>query len=396
MQTRRDLNFNAGEIQLRRPMTEICVDVTIPCGVEQVEKQASELKMKTVNVAFPYALTGVPKGSRRVREMLVWGSTTAVIRMAAPAEMQVAFRVEFPGDKPLRYVLPDARRSTPPVILIRHYEETLWWPLKIDQYNDSVVLDLMHQLDSKYDDLLNMLPAGVAVSTVTPRPQMRSVEKDGLGLAEAFVQRTVYENLLICRNKVFVRGGAPVYVKNSFGRKRSWEIQAVDPGPDRAARTVNVGLRTKFDFYTDWWVQDAFRKGLLWRADMHEVASAAAHSMQNTMPTIETFSDEAPAEDMSLVVLDALFRETLLWAEECPQLHPFIDRLALGLEETTDEDTNTRRRVALCDFFNAIDDMDSWPKLAEIQLLLERLERAYWATYRFASEDYEALSSLRS
>lgn len=177
-------------------------------------------------------------------------------------------------------------------------------------------------------------------------------------------------------------------------RTRLDRLQAVDPGPDRAARTVQVGLRTEFDVFTDWWVQAAFREGLMWQADMHQAASMAAHRTQVRMSTIETSGEEVVADNTSRVVLDAIFRETLLWAEECPQLHPFIDRLASGLEETTDDDTSTRRLAALTKFFRATADL--FPEPTPIHLHFERFESACMAEYRFSPEDYDALSSFKS
>src|ERR1700684_1873618 len=98
--------------------------------------KAPEPSLQLVTVAFPYALTGIPRGCRLVQERLVWGSTTAVIRTVERGELQVAFHVEFPSADRLRYV----SRPTPAIYRTRdlmeylniyRHEGKLWWPLKI-------------------------------------------------------------------------------------------------------------------------------------------------------------------------------------------------------------------------------------------------------------------------
>lgn len=354
--------------------------------------------MKSVSVTFPYWLTGIPKACRRVREMLVWGSTCAVIPMASRSDVeQVAFRVEFPYNNRLRYVVPTIpamyrMRHATEEILIFSYQGKLWWPLKIDRDRSrcdrGVVLDLLEQLDSRHHDLLNMLPPGVSPTTVIPRPQMRSVEKNGCGSAEAFVQRTLYENLLICGDRVYVRGGAPLFVKNCLGHKRTWEIQVVDPGPDRAAHPVLIGLRTGVDVHTDWWAQAALREGSFWRADLGDLATAAAHRTQITMPRIEICDDTVLSENSRALVLDAIFREALQIAEYWRD-SPLVDRLAPGLEETTNKDTTTRRRAALSQFFQALAEMHLSPGMIKFRDIFLRFDNTF-----LAPEDEGALSSL--
>jgi hypothetical protein len=309
--------------------------------------------MKAVSVEFPYKLRGIPKGHRRVRDVLVWGHTNAVIPTASPSDMpeaKAAFRLELTNDNRHRYVerrqgLLQMSSAKEEVLIFRH-QGNLWWPLKIERDRVRLGLsnlpDVLDQLVSREHDLLNMLPPRISHSAVVPRPEMQSVENDGCGLATAFVQRTIHENLLICDNTVFRRGGAPVFVKNRLSPKRSWQIQAVDPGPDRAARPVLLGSRTNFDIRTDWWIQAALREGLFWGADMGDRAKAAAHRTQIALPTVEIYEDEALSFNPSTMVLDAIFRYALETAEHW-QNGPLVTLLAPGLEVMSDEDTNTRR-----------------------------------------------------
>jgi hypothetical protein len=358
--------------------------------------------MTAAAVAFPYLLTCVPKGCRKIRELLVWGWTTAAIRTIPVAEAQSAFRLRFPADRMLRYAWPrkmadDPRTLAAATVDLIRYDDALWWPWKfsfgISRYDIGSPAALCKELVEGALDPLGVSPIHVGKATIVSRPDVRSVLNDCRDEATARVHRKVFENFLICGDRVYIRGGDPVYVKNRHERERTWEIQIASVGADRSVDPRLSNIADPPGAYVDRSVQRAFREGLLWRADMHDLASSAAHAMQGRIPTIEVIGSEAPADHTLSVVLDAIFREALEAmrtdrpSERCEAF------LAPGVPHTTDEDTTWRRRRALRDFFDGIGTKEA-ARLIEVRSQFLRFERAVSQVSSLAPEDDEALRSL--
>lgn len=359
--------------------------------------------MIAVGVSFPYRLTCIPKGCRNERDLLVWGWTTAAMRTISAEEAEPAFRLRFPSDRMLRYVWPKKMADHPDrlkaatICLIR-FDDAVWWPwlsssgFRRTRYDIGSPARLFEDLAEGRLDLLGMSPIQTSRTEILTRPDVRSIVKDDRDEATAMVQRKVFENFLICGDRVYVRGGDPVYVRNARGHKRFWEIEIASVGTDRAVDPRLTGIDDPPFGHMDWGVQRAFREGALWRADMRDLAKSAAHPMQGRIPTIEVFGAEQPADHTLAAVIDAIFREALDLARTYGSLDGLEELLEPGIEETGDADTTWRRRMALRDFFGAAPDAGA--KLGEVRNQFLRFERAVPDNARLAPEDEQALDAL--
>jgi hypothetical protein len=89
--------------------------------------------MTAVGVSFPYALICIPKGCRKVHDLLVWGWTTAAIRTIPAEDAQLAFRLRYPSDRMLRYIWPRKMADHPDrlraaTVELLRYGGSIWWP----------------------------------------------------------------------------------------------------------------------------------------------------------------------------------------------------------------------------------------------------------------------------
>jgi len=359
--------------------------------------------MTAVGVSFPYRLTCIPKGCRNLQDLLVWGWTTAAIRTVSAHEAGAAFRLRFPSDRMLRYVWPKKMANHPDrlkaatVDLLR-YGDAIWWPwlhrsgFSRTRYDIGSPTRLFDELAEGEADLLGMSPTPTWRANIAARPEVRSIVEDDCDVATAMVQRKVFENFLICGDRVYVRGGDPVYVRNARGHRRFWEIEVASVGADRSVDPRPTGIDDPPFGHMDWGVQRAFRDGALWRADMRDLAKSATHPMQERIPTIEVIGAEPPADHTLAAVIDAIFREALDLTRTYGSLDDLEELLEPGIEVTGDADTTRRRRTALRDFFGAA--TEAGARLAEVRKQFLRFERAVPDTERLAPEDEQALGSL--
>jgi hypothetical protein len=357
-------------------------------------------KMRYVPVTFPYSVVGVPKGCRVEREAFSEDQTSAGIEVARPADTRVAFRVQYPADNRLRYVYPDQPlsdedyRARSRIEIIR-YGGNFWWPIRTSGKGRYDVLSLqqaLEQLESLHVDILNMIPLKLPKFERHPL-QMRSISEDRSGQAEAVAQRAVAENLLICGDRIYARGGEPIYIKVSHGRSRTWEMAVVDPGFSRRIDPDKIGeRRSPFDQYLEWWVQDAFRNGLLWRADMVEHVESLAHRMQSDIPTIDVIGTDPPSEDTNRVVTDALFRRAMLLVD---RFYREADAILSKASEirSIDEETTEARRRGLREFFGTPREVHAWKPMMTLHEQFRRFE-GKMGSELLSPEDEEALVSL--
>jgi hypothetical protein len=356
-------------------------------------------EMRYVPVRFPYSVIGVPKGCRVAREVFSEDVTRAGIEVARPEDARVAFRVRYPADNRLRYVYPDQplsdedHRASSRIEIIR-YDGRFWWPIRYAGEGDYYVLDLqqvLDELESLHVDILNMIPLKLPKFKSHPL-QMRSISEDRSGHALAVAQRSVTENLLICGDRIYARGGEPIYTQLSHGRARTWEIAVVDPGFSRLINPDRIGERRSFfDLHWEWWVQDAFRNGLLWRADMIEHVEGLAHRMQREIPTIEVVGNDPPSEDTERIVIDALFRRAILLNDRF--YFKADEILSNAFQRSTDEATTKTRRAALHKYFRASREVLGWKPMIKLHNQFRTYETSM-AREPLAQQDEEALASL--
>jgi hypothetical protein len=356
---------------------------------------------RVVAVTFPYSVVGVPTGCRVERQVFTWGETKATIDVARPEDTRVAFRVRYPADNLLRYVYPgklisDEFHRTGSQIEIIGYDGKFWWPVNAGcEKTRYGVLDqsqVLGQLEHATCNILNIFPMEVLKKCVRPPLRMRSTSEDRSGQGEAIAQRIVVENLLICGDRIFARGGEPVYVKITYGRNRTWEMSVVDPGFSRRVNPDKVGERPDFDEYANWWVQDAFCDGRLWHAGMRGQVESAAHRMQADIPMIQAVGIDPSTEDTNHIVIDALFRRTMLLVD---RFYRKSDAMLLKASEirSTDEETTMARREAMHEFFGSSRAVHAWTPMMK---LWEQFQRFDCSTSpgQLAPEDEEALASL--
>lgn len=363
-----------------------------------MDKSASHPpEVRYVPVRYPYSVVGVPKRCRIAREVFSEDVDSAGIEVARSGDTEVAFRVRYPADNRLRYVYPgdpvseEETRASSLIEIIR-YDGRLWWPIRCageGAYIELSLQQVLDQLEGLTVDILNMLPLKLPKFEKHPL-RMRSILEDRSGHALAVVQRSVAENLLICGDRIFARGGAPIYTKISHGRARTWEIAVVDPGFSRLINPDRIGeRRSRFDQHWDWCVQDALRRRQFWRADMFEHVSRLAHPMQPEIPTIEVVDDQV-SEDTDRIVIDAIFRRAVALNDRFYLKSDEIFSDAFG---GTEEETTRFRRAGLHKYFSSSREVLRWKPMVQLRKQFRAHETAM-ARGHFAQEDEEALASL--
>jgi hypothetical protein len=184
---------------------------------------------------------------------------------------------------------------------------------------------------------------------VIDRPDFRELSDDQLGETEARVHRKLAENFLLCDDTIYVKGGVPLLVAVS-GASRRRAIQIVAAGPDRAADTRRLGVAGSPNHHHPIAVRDAVIAGLVWNAGNRQ-AGMTKPPLQKTLPRIDRLVDE-PAVPRERLMVDAIFREVAAILRG-RQLTRLADRIEVGLEETGETDTTSRRRSALQAYFEA-------------------------------------------
>jgi hypothetical protein len=320
-------------------------------------------------LGFPYPLTFVPKRARIERTEYFWGSDSAAVRCIEPGEALEAFRISYPEtdlspffprqqpDNDQGFVRKDATLD------LLYYENEIWWPHTQDlefpaqhASGDELLKDI-----ETGDCLPDLLPHGVRSRDVKKqRPEMRSKSYDGFDPFCALAQRKVCENFLICGGWAYIRGGVPVYFKNTNHRKTVWEIDVASVGPGRAADQAPLGSRGAPGISFNWNSIYALCNGSFWLANEQDVAQRAAHPMQKCIPHIEMLLPELVRDLRQEIQLDALFRRTRQmfvepWSNRwnSSAASEFKGLLQQISTETLDDLTTTQRRLdVLRQFFD--------------------------------------------
>lgn len=358
------------------------------------------MSVRTVHVTYPYRLTCVPKASRNERTLLVNGETTAAIPVVAPGEVVPAYRLHYPADAPVRFVWPRKKigkawfQKSADIELVRHAGK-LWWPWRnihsASRYEVGTIDRLVETLAEGGDDVLAMLPAGMN-GEVVDRPAVRQVTLDEVDIAAARVQRKTFENFLIAGDRLYVRGGEPVYVKNHRGRSKTWEIQIASVGADRTIDPRHLGTDDPPGDQTDFRVQESFADGSFWIADMHNAAKAAAHRMQADIPLIEVVGERGQV-DRAAVMIDAIFRRTVDMVRLDRWLQPLAKSMMKCGEESGSDDALTFVRASVVHSILA-KDLHRPRQYSNLARQFARFERNHAKTMSFSAEDDDALNSF--
>jgi hypothetical protein len=261
-------------------------------------------------LGFTYRMTYVPKGARNPRPGLFRGAGSAAVRHIEPDEARQAFRVKWPKTDTWQ-----CTRNACSLDLL-HYAGELWWPyLDYDSVNGFA--KKTHSAADCLEDIKTCpylferpeIDGSYDVSEEVPliRTRVETDHDEKLALS----QRKTYENFLICGNRAYVRGGMPVFFRNSYYRKRTWEIEIASIGSDRRGDPATNGLYDPPGSFQDRLTEQAFGSGAFWLPNEFAAAKSAAHPEQSKFPRIEIFMPELVTDLRQQIRLDSLFREVV-------------------------------------------------------------------------------------
>jgi hypothetical protein len=238
-------------------------------------------------------------------------------------------------------------------------------------------------------------------------PEIRTLVKTDYGAKLAISQRKTYENFLICGDRAYVRGGLPVYFRNSHGHKNIWEIDITSAGRDRRGDPKTHGLEHPPGSFQDHRTEQAFGSGTFWLPNEFAAAKSAGHRLQTKFPRIEVLMPDLLVDARQRIRLDSLFREVVRMFS-----HPFCDywssravasfrkKFEALCDPVIDDHELSRRRLELLrEFCAQIDDGGYWEmdRIRRDIISFDVQERCSptWPE-PMAAEDDEALGSLAS
>jgi hypothetical protein len=315
---------------------------------------------------FTYPMTFVPRSGRIERTEYFFGSDSAAVRRIEPNEASAAFRIWYPEIDLYPFLFPRRKRDytrdfvrTAATLDLLTFEGEIWWPLFHSLPAGSTSGDKLLREIELGNCSRDSLPDGVrSLDVKTERPVTRSTSYDGHDTFCALAQRNIYENFLICGDQAYVRGGVPVYFKNTRHKKTVWNIDVASVAPGRAA-DQSRGHYGAPGISFDWGSIYALCNGSFWLANEYNVAQRAAHQIQKCIPRIDVLNPGLVRDVRPEIQLDALFRTTRQMFEE-----PWSNRWNSGAafkfknllqqisEEQLDDGTTTQRRLdALRKFF---------------------------------------------
>jgi hypothetical protein len=375
------------------------------------------MRLETTRLGFTYRITYVPKGARNPRAGLLRGADFAGVRHIEPAEAAPAFRIKWPKMDIWPLAFPRRPRAgttgwirkalTCEVLL---FENVLWWPyLKRDytgggQFRACTAADCLERI--KTDHYLFEMPETDDGSGVMKEPpKIRTLVETDYAEKLALSQRKTSENFLICGDRAYVRGGLPVYFRNSHFKKITWEIDIASIGADRRGDPKTHGLEDPPGSFQEHNTEQAFGSGAFWLPNEFAAAKSAGHRLQTKFPRIEVLMPDLIVDVRQQIRLDSLFREVVRmfsypfcnhWSSRAvPSFRKRFKRLC---DPVLDDRELSRRRLDLLRAFAArIRERDSWEmdRIRRDIISFDEQERCSptWPE-TLAAEDDEALGSL--
>lgn len=353
------------------------------------------MRLVPVPLGFTYRLDYIPKGAQKPRAGLFRGADTAVVRHIDPDEAKLAFRVSQPELDILPLARPRTKRRTPwefkreaMKFEILFYDGCIWWPNVYEPYGtESRSTSAEECLRSIKDDrsFFGAQAIDECYDVATMIPPIRELIADESGERLAQAQRKTYENVLVCGDDAYFRGGMPIYFRNCHGKKSVWEIDIASVGPHRHGDPRYGGLRSEPGSFVRHQTEIALGKGHFWLADDRQAAVDAGHHRQSAFPTIEVLMPELISEVRRHVKLDTLFPEVVNEVKQQIRLdsifrdvvrmlgHPFRDHWqsrpfrSFGpafdalCEPIDDNDRLSRQRLELLrSFIPSVVNIDHW------------------------------------
>lgn len=346
------------------------------------------MKLRPVTMGLPYLRTFVPRRCRNERTEVFKATATGAVRSVTAEEARNAFRITFPERDARKFIRrrfsfghPSTYLRSAAVLTLLRYDGTLWWPKRsgdgMTYPNGPVcVARCLEEIEQGWT-LWHLAPVSKENPADTGRAEhARRLIFDGHDAALAVAQRKIYENFLICGKQVYVRGGAPVYVKRRHW-KSAWEVDVADSGFDRAIDPLQNGLDDGCHRRRD---EEAFRSDEVWLADQRAAAEAAVNVVQLEIPLIEVLTPEPIADIRAQVRVDAFVRETLEMFRQpfCGRWNArrfLVDRkrlLSISGREGDDRTITSRRLYALRTFFGKDPRCDGCSHLAELKADFKR------------------------
>jgi hypothetical protein len=169
-----------------------------------------------VSVGFPFQREFIPRKCRLARTEWFRAKGSALVRVIELREADPAFIVNFP--RRTWYSTTGLRTLSESSLNLLHYDGAIWWPLFIwegdrSPHHEIPTDGFFSILDEQYD-LFGFIPdVGVISYDRRAFEYAREICRDDEERNLAVVVRKVRENFLICDDRVFIRGGAPVYTR---------------------------------------------------------------------------------------------------------------------------------------------------------------------------------------
>ncbi|OSJ32531.1 hypothetical protein BSZ19_18435 [Bradyrhizobium japonicum] len=255
---------------------------------------------------FPFNCTFVPKGCRVPREERVTSRRLLSIPTLNENEVKVAYRITQTEHEPVR---------------ILSFEGQLWWPLNFGYefcLQESWAEDFLEQLETDATWVFHFLKSSNDPWRYRSFDEVvvRSLEKSDEDQVLARIQRTISEHILIVGDRVFGRGGQPLYLCEPPGRRTSRRrrpefagTRVASAGADRAADYVDRDFREAAGCFGDDWVQERLRRGEFHLIDQVEATLFGPPLYGLPAPTIERLAAPCEPFDAETIRLDALFRQ---------------------------------------------------------------------------------------
>jgi hypothetical protein len=307
-----------------------------------------------VTVGFPFERSFIPKQHRNPQTEWFRANKVGIVRKIDPDEARRAFRVRYPTKK--------RRMWTGKMLTIKactldllHYDGAIWWPLHIWEEGFTPRQEL------RFDHFLRLLEEQPDLYGFMPRASLVTYDTGGFEFARkqcrddeecnyAAVITKLRDNFLVCDNRVYIRGGAPVYTGSWLRDERRWVLGVVSAGADRA---VDPAVHVSFT-YRFWEQRPAIRFGNLWLATDRSAAVKACGVRDKDAPSIEVLAPELVTDVRIQLSLDAIYVSALRMFERPtprffkPKVARSIwERLATDGELTTDADVSAQRFEAL-------------------------------------------------
>jgi hypothetical protein len=339
------------------------------------------MRLEHKRLGFNYRMTYVAPRARNQCEGLFRGEDWAAVRSIDPDEATQAFRITWPEIDVWPLVNPRTPRQTNWQCIrnacrldVLHYDGELWWPYLASDFNGGFLKETLSAADCfehiKTDIHLFEIPMVNDTYDVSKeRPLIKTLIATDHDEMLALSQRKTSENFLICGDRAYVRGGLPVYFRNSHFKTITWEIDIASIGSDRRGDPAKHGLHNPPGSFQDPLTEQAFGSGAFWLPNEFEAAKSAAHRLQTKFPQIEILMPELISADLRRRIrLDSLFREVVRmfsypfyhhWHSQ--PVWSFRKEFANLCDPVLEDRELTRRRLdILRAFANAIDDVSFW------------------------------------